>query len=82
MTLFVFNSLNQVFCFIINHNKPVYANVDFSQIYDHETILYHVENNSNVDSIMKNGKIMQFFGNKIQFVLFLNKLLSKIESKY
>ena len=77
-----FQFIESGFLFHHDHKKPVYASVDFSQIYDHETVLYHVENDFDVESIMKNGKIMQFFRNKIQFILFLSKLLSIVESKY
>ena len=45
-------------------------------------MLYHVEGDPDVESIMKDGKAMQFPRNKVKPILFLSKLLSAAESRY
>lgn len=76
------NFVKPSFLYHLNPDRPVYADVDSSVAYGHGAIIYQVEGDPDISTIMKDGKAGLFPRSKIQPILFLSKLLSSAESRY
>lgn len=76
------NFVEPSFLFHLDPKRPVYADVDSSVAYGHGAIIYQVENDPDISTIMKDGKAGLFLRSSIQPILFLSKLLSSAETRY
>lgn len=76
------NFLELSFLFHLDSERPIYADVDSSKVYGHGAIIYQVKGDSDLFTIIKDGKAEHFSRNSIQPILFLSKLLSAVEKNY
>ena len=69
-------NLFRIFIFLIHFNfsYQLYIDVNVFKQYDFDVIVYHVEEDLK--------EVMKFSCHKIQFILFLNKLLTSAEQNY
>ena len=82
--LHVFEILQNLFMKLIflcqfDFNQQFYINVNAFKQYEFNAMIYHVENNSTVNS---SDKVTEFSHQKIQSIFFLNKLLTSTEKNY
>lgn len=73
---------NPIFLHHFDAKRPLYMNVDASKKYGFESIVYHVERDPEISTVLSDGKVMEFSRTRIQSVLFLSKLLSTAKQNY
>ena len=81
----ILQSLFTIFIFLVHFdsNCHLYIDVNVFKQYSFDVIIYYVEDDSDHAVIsLSDEKITEFSHQKIQFILFLNKLLTSAERNY
>ena len=69
----------QKFLFHFDSTRTLYADIDASKVYEFETMIYHIAENSKKNNCDDSNKISRL---DVQFILFLSKMLNDVEKKY
>ena len=82
--LYMFETLQNfftklIFLYYFDSSWQLYINVNVFKQYEFNAMIYHVKNNSTVNF---SDKVAEFSHQKIQSILFLNKLLTSAEKNY
>ena len=71
-----------IFLAHFNSEQQLYINVNAFKQYDFSAIIYHVQDDSDLNLISVDAKVMKFPCHKIQPILFLSKLLTSVKRNY